>query len=487
MKSNFVIVVFIVTANLIMAQSYDFELSLYNSYENYRETTIENRRFKHSDLLPLIEELKHNKSFRVDKAGESVQGRDIYLISTGTGKTKIFLWSQMHGDEPTATAAFFDIFNFLSANNEYNTLREELLKRVTLYFLPMVNPDGAEVFERRNVLDIDLNRDAVRRVSPEALILKNVFDSLKADFGFNMHDQSIYYSAGNSHCSAAISFLAPPVSYDKRVTKVRERSTKLIGAMFLMLKKFIPGHIAKYSDDYEPRAFGDNFQKWGTSTVLVESGGWRDDPEKQYLRKINFILLLSAFKTISEESFNKTDTNIYYEIPSNEKLMMDLILRNVELEKEGKKFVTDIGIIHEEKNLNEENGFYYKSSLEDIGDLSVFTGYEDLTMNGYKVVPAKVYSKKVSFNDLDNEFCQTLLKKGIAHVMISDIPEKKVHTWLPLIIHSKNSDITDSFPGLEENPTFFLSKDDQLRYAVINGFLIHLNDFNFNGNGVIDR
>ena len=60
-----------------------------------------------------------------------------------------------------------------------------LFEHVTLYFLPMVNPDGAERFKRRNFYDIDLNRDASRLQCPEAVILKSVFDSLKADFGFN--------------------------------------------------------------------------------------------------------------------------------------------------------------------------------------------------------------------------------------------------------------------------------------------------------------
>ena len=52
-----------------------------------------------------------------------------------------------------------------------------------------------------------------------------------------------------------------------------------------VLSDFIPGHIGRYSDDYEPRAFGDNFQTWGTSTILIETGGWKGDPEKQFLRK----------------------------------------------------------------------------------------------------------------------------------------------------------------------------------------------------------
>ena len=105
--------------------------------------------------------------------------------------------------------------------------------------------------------------------------------------------------------------------------------------MYQALNQFIPGHIAKYSDEYEPRAFGDNFQKWGTSTILIESGGWKDDPEKQFIRKINFIALLSAFKSIAEESYEETSDKIYESIPFNDKYIFDVILRNLTV-KNGK-------------------------------------------------------------------------------------------------------------------------------------------------------
>ena len=44
--------------------------------------------------------------------------------------------------------------------------------------------------------------------------------------------------------------------------------------------------MGRYSDEFEPRAFGDNIQKWGTNTILIESGGIFGDEEKQYLRKL---------------------------------------------------------------------------------------------------------------------------------------------------------------------------------------------------------
>ena len=84
-----------------MSRDIQFAESLSQSYENYREKSLNHRRFKHSDILPLINRLNESEIFRVKKVGASVQGREIFLISIGTGKKNIFCWSQMHGDEAT--------------------------------------------------------------------------------------------------------------------------------------------------------------------------------------------------------------------------------------------------------------------------------------------------------------------------------------------------------------------------------------------------
>jgi hypothetical protein len=96
-----------------MAQ--DFTSSLYETYDRYKEPTLDKRRIKHSQIVPLVNKLRANPKFEVNKIGESIEGRDLHLISFGKGGTDIFLWSQMHGDEPTATQAIFDIMNFFDS------------------------------------------------------------------------------------------------------------------------------------------------------------------------------------------------------------------------------------------------------------------------------------------------------------------------------------------------------------------------------------
>ena len=196
------------------SQNNNFSKDLFRTYDNYKEKTLNKRRIKHSDLRPLIEKLRADKDFEVRTLGRSVEGRKISMISIGSGKTNVLLWSQMHGNEPTATMALFDIFNYLKKN-------KALLKNIKLHFIPMLNPDGAERFTRRNALYIDINRDAVRLQSPESKILKSARDSLKANFGFNLHDQSIYYNAIRTPKPATISFLAPAFNYKKDINTTR--------------------------------------------------------------------------------------------------------------------------------------------------------------------------------------------------------------------------------------------------------------------------
>ena len=471
---KYIIFLTLTLTGLSMSQELDFANRLYYEYENYKEPTLTNRRFKHSDIMPLIEQLKSSDIFTVEKVGESVENRSINLITVGHGKTKVFLWSQMHGDESTATMALFDIFNFLSADDGFNNFRHELFDKCTIYFMPMVNPDGAQLFQRRNLYDIDLNRDAIRQQTPEGRVLREVFDTLKADFGFNLHDQDTHYAAGHGFQSATLSFLAPATDFDKDVNDVRKAAMQVIGKLYSVLSSFIPGHIAKYDDDFEPRAFGDNFQKWGTSTILIESGGWKDDTEKQFIRKLNFMGMLTALKTISVESYKKENLETYDSIPFNEEDIMDLVLRNLKYKVHGSEILVDIGINQEQINTNEAKDFYYKSKIEDMGDLSVYFGNEDYDLKGMEVSEGETYPTK--FHDISEieklDFVELYLK-GYTNVILDSLEFKNNYTKLPInIVGSSHQD--NKIIKTEDVPNLIIKKNGKVVYIVINGFFFDI-------------
>jgi len=340
----------------------EFHNNLYQKYSRY--TSAFNRFDKHSTLLKILKTYR----FETEKIGVSVENRSINLIKLGKGNTKVLVWTQMHGDEDTATGAVLDILSFFSKSDEFDSVKKTILNKLTLYIIPMLNPDGAEVYERKNALGVDINRDAARQISPESKLLQQAFDRIKPDFAFNMHDQESYYTA-NDKTPATISLLAPPADNGNNISATREKAIAVVCELEKMLQEYIPNGIGKWSDDYEPRAFGEHFQTLEASTILIESGGYYKDTERKFVRKLNFVSLLHIFQNLAQNKTMKADINHYNSIPLNKKgMMFDMILHNVLLSKQGYDFVCDIG-------LRLQNPHLPMLKVEEIGDLSPFAGY----------------------------------------------------------------------------------------------------------------
>lgn len=447
---------------------------LYSNHAQFEEMSLENRRFRHEHIEPLINRLRDDGHFTVRRAGQSIEGRSIYLVTVGTGDTNILFWSQMHGNEPTATAAIFDVINFLrNPGDNLDDFRDRILKNATLHFLPMLNPDGAEQFRRRNAIDIDINRDARRLTSPESIILKQVRDSLEPAFGFNLHDQSVYYAAGRNEKPAAISFLAPAYDYEQSVNDVRANAMKLIVQLNSILQHFIPGQVAKYSDAHEPRAFGDMIQKWGTSTVLIESGGYKNDPEKEYLRTLNFLLLLAASDAVGRHTYRAKALDTYYAIPQNESSFHDLVIRNVNIERDGTFYKVDLAIRHNELNDDANRSYRYRSRIADIGDLSVNHGYRELDGKGLTARPGSIYGEPLSHPE---EIApRELLNRGYTGIVLNGKtaePEKVRAKYRSFPLNLILSGSPDHEIRLGAVPNLVLTDDEgQIRYVIVNGFV----------------
>jgi hypothetical protein len=453
------------------------ERALLETHARYREQALTHRRFRHRDLSTLLTSLAGVSDFEVSLAGHSVEGREISLVKFGLGPTKVLLWSQMHGDEATATMALFDLFNFFQAQDEFDFLRNHIRQHLTLYFVPMLNPDGAERQTRRNALDIDLNRDALALQSPEAKLLKDLRNWLQPSFGFNLHDMNPLYSVGDSGVPAALSFLAPPADQERSVPEVRARAMGLIGLLNRRLQPIIPGRIAKWFDEFEPRAFGDNFQKWGTSVILLESGGYPDDPEKQYLRQLNFVALLTGLEAIALETYGEEENLwLYDQIPQNGPLLFDLIVRNVSVRQDARTYQTDLGIVRAEVRVPGQEAVYFRASLDDMGDLSVFSAYEEYDGQGLWLEEGKEYpvpfatQAEVATADLFH-----LLRQGYLFVRVEEEANGALCLPLPinLLIGKVVLDASIQFEGAAN---FLLVEGEEPRLAVVNGFVYNLQE-----------
>ncbi|NZA27639.1 peptidase M14 [Luteimonas sp. SJ-92] len=328
--------------------------------------------------MPLLAD---DRGFTVEDAGRSAEGRPLRHIAWGEGGARVLLWSQMHGDESTASMALADLFRLLGEYPDH-PLVERLRRRTSLHFLPVMNPDGAARFQRRNAQGIDINRDARALASPEARALKSLRDRLQPEFGFNLHDQRVGYRAGDSERGVAIALLAPPYDASGGIDPVRARAIEVAAVMRTALEPYIAGRIARWDDSFNPRAFGDLMTQWGTSTVLVESGGIEGDPQKQALRKLNFLALAAALDAIASGGHRGMPHALYADLPENGKDWPDLLVQGGILAAPGLPAARADLLVRFEQPLAGRGG-----RIADVGDLAGTRARRVIDASGLFIVP----------------------------------------------------------------------------------------------------
>jgi hypothetical protein len=365
----------------------------------HRVAAIAARRFTHAALWSALEPMLRAPApgesgapgapgappaLRVREIGRSIQGRAIRAVTFGTGPTTVLLWSQMHGDESTATMSLADLMAWMTSGDPVDEpLRRRLAAGLTVVMVPMLNPDGAELFQRENALGVDVNRDARRLVTPEARALKGLRDSLRPAFGFNLHDQGARTLAGTGGRQVGIALLAPAADEARSWGPVRGAARQVAAGVATALAREIPGHMAKYNDTFEPRAFGDLMQQWGTSTVLIESGALPDDPEKQRLRALNVVAIVGALDAIATRRYLAADVQAYERLPFNRGGATDVLVRGASVVLPGASpMVVDLAINYEEPVARRG------PRVRDVGDLAALVALDTIDATGLFLHPA---------------------------------------------------------------------------------------------------
>jgi hypothetical protein len=366
--------------------------SILSNYADFKANELKNRFFKHREVVDLLAKLP--PSFEVCNLGNSYEGRSINAVKWGHGKTKILLWSQMHGDEATGTMALADLFNFLQQDSE---LVKRLAAGCELHMIPMLNPDGAERFTRRSAQQIDINRDFLQCLTPEAQILKDYRDATSPDFSFTLHDQITLWSVSHSLKPATLSFLSPAIDAELSVDPIREQAMLVIADMFDHLSPIIPGHIGLFDDEYEPRAFGDNFQQLGTSTILIEAGGLQGDPEKQEIRKYYFLAMLSGINAIATKHYLQQTKANYFAIPANNKQIFHILIHGLTINGAN----ASVGINYDEYPNLDGIGTIKSYSIQDIGDLSFCDAYQTYSSSNFTLNGTIIFNENAHFELLE--------------------------------------------------------------------------------------
>ncbi|WP_017498530.1 M14 metallopeptidase family protein [Flavobacterium sp. WG21] len=350
-------------------------MNLEELFHQYKERTIEGRYLTLDHIQPLLEQLNTNN--QVEIIGKSVLGEPIYSYQIGSGPTRIYLWSQMHGNESTTTKALFDFINVLNSGSEF---AEKMLKNFTFYSIPMLNPDGARLYTRENANKVDLNRDSQNLTQPESNILRSVFEAFKPHFCFNLHDQRTIFGAGETGKPATLSFLAPSYNEEREVNENRLKAINVIAGINDVLQQYIPGQVGRFDDSFNINCIGDTFQHLGVPTILFEAGHFPDDYEREITRKFLFFSLVSSFQLISENDLVDNRINDYLNISQNKVVFYDFMWKNIKINYDGIEIITNFVAQYKEELI--ENKIHFNAYIVEVGDLENYFGHYEYDAKG---------------------------------------------------------------------------------------------------------
>jgi hypothetical protein len=269
-----------------------------------------------------------HSGFKISTIGLSVENNPIKAIQFGEGKTRILIWSQMHGNESTTTKGLIDYLHFLNLDkNEFDYIS----KNYTLYIIPILNPDGAILYTRENANKVDLNRDALDCSQPESKVLRKVLEQFNPNYCFNLHDQRTIFGLLESEKPATMSFLTASYNIEREFNVVRKKAASVIVEINNELQKFIPNQIGRFDDSFNINCTGDFFTNKGYSTILFEAGHYKNDYNRDIVRKYVFIALKSAISICNENVIVESNFNKYLHIYQNNKCFYDFIFKNVKI------------------------------------------------------------------------------------------------------------------------------------------------------------
>lgn len=383
-------------------------MNLEQLFNQYKEQSIHGRYITLEAIEPLLQ--KFNTDNQVQLIGKSVLEKPIYKYEIGYGKTRIFMWSQMHGNESTTTKGLFDFLNVLNSGSDFAL---QLLNTFTFCCIPMLNPDGAELYTRENANKVDLNRDSQNLTQPESRLLRETFEAFKPDYCYNLHDQRTIFGVGDTGKPATLSFLAPAYNEEREVNESRMKAINLIAGMNEVLQKYIPNQVGRFDDSFNINCIGDTFQNLGVPTVLFEAGHFQDDYEREETRKYVFVALVSGFELLSENDIVDNGIGKYLNISQNKVVFYDLMYKNVKINYDGNEIITNFAAQYKEELV--DGKICFNAYIIQIGDLEnhfghlVYDAKEELYKDDFDNLP-KVNQKANFYLGNTKKFVNGLIK-----------------------------------------------------------------------------
>ena len=350
-------------------------MNLEQLFSQYKEQSIEGRYITLDKIYPILEKLSTDNQLEI--IGKSVLDIPIYKFQIGTGKIKILLWSQMHGNESTTTKALIDFLNVLNGGSDF---ANSLLKAFTFCAIPMLNPDGAKLYTRENANKVDLNRDSKDLSQPESRVLRETFENFGPDFCFDLHDQRTIFGVASTGKPATLSFLAPAYNEEREINESRLKAIDLIAGINEVLQYHIPGQVGRFDDSFNINCIGDTFQYLGVPTVLFEAGHFPNDYLREETRKYVFVSLISSFKILSENDIVTNGLGKYLSIPQNKVVFYDFLYKNIKINYDGIEIITNFAAQYKEELIDDQ--ICFNAYIVHISELENYFGHFEYDAKG---------------------------------------------------------------------------------------------------------
>ncbi len=350
-------------------------MNLEELFNQNKEESIEGRYLTLEHIQPLLDRI--NTDGQVKIIGKSVLDKPIYSYEIGSGETRIYLWSQMHGNESTTTKALFDFINVLNSGSEF---AENMLKAFTFYCIPILNPDGAALYTRANANEIDLNRDSQDLTQPESRVLREAYENFNPHFCFNLHDQRTIFGAGETGKPATVSFLAPSYNEEREINENRLKAINLIAAINDELQKHIPGQVGRFDDSFNINCIGDTFQYLGVPTILFEAGHFHNDYSREVTRKFIFFSLVTSFKVLFENDIVNNRIVDYLNISQNKVVFYDFMYKNIKINYDGIEIITNFVAQYKEELI--DGKIQFNAYIVTTGELENYFGHYEYDAKG---------------------------------------------------------------------------------------------------------
>lgn len=266
------------------------------------DLTSHKEMMKYLASLEAIDATSGYGRLKVQTIGQSVKGKDIPLVMVSDPTVpveltkRLFVICRQHGDEPASTEAMLNLIEGLVLDNDKNA--GELLSKVSFYIVPMTNPDGADLYQRRNANRADLNRDWLNLSQPETLSVRVAIDSVKPHVIIDEHE----LSPGNPK-SDFVETAGPMCGASAEVAAESQTMLKLVIGMLRTHDMAVKSYQI---DDHHPARLAHRYFPihGDTKTFLFET---RQAGARQYQLKYRMNLHIVGTMTIAKYLAGQSD------------------------------------------------------------------------------------------------------------------------------------------------------------------------------------